>query len=200
MFSKSAELYDKIYFEFKDYKAETQKIVEIIAREHSSARALLDVACGTGEHARILHDQHGYEVDGIDLNLIKGRPVPTFKDGAPKTTQILAMAPAIKGEEDHSGGHRLINAPLQEAKDVMGDKLVEENNIDTYGEAVLKEKQPEDKNDWLYTLYGNSAIVVFTRGDGTVFNAGTATWVRGLQENDFYTEQITRNVLNKLSR
>ena len=66
MFSKSAELYDQIYFEFKDYKAEAQRISELLAGEHSSARTLLDVACGTGEHARILRDQYGFEVDGID--------------------------------------------------------------------------------------------------------------------------------------
>ncbi len=68
MFSKSAELYDKIYFEFKDYKAEAQKINDLLTSEHSSARTLLDVACGTGEHARILPDQHGFKVDGIDLD------------------------------------------------------------------------------------------------------------------------------------
>ena len=68
MFSKSAELYDKIYFEFKDYKTETQRINEFLTREHSSARTILDVACGTGEHAKILCDQYGFEVDGIDLD------------------------------------------------------------------------------------------------------------------------------------
>lgn len=51
MFSKSAELYDQIYLEFKDYKAEAQRISELLAGEHPSARTLLDVACGTGEHA-----------------------------------------------------------------------------------------------------------------------------------------------------
>jgi SAM-dependent methyltransferase len=68
VFSKSAELYDKIYFEFKDYEAEARKISELITREHPSARILLDVACGSGEHARILRGQHGFEVDGIDLD------------------------------------------------------------------------------------------------------------------------------------
>ena len=67
MFTKSAEFYDKIYFKFKDYEAEAQKISELIARENPSARTILDVACGTGEHARILREQHGFEVDGIDL-------------------------------------------------------------------------------------------------------------------------------------
>ena len=68
MFSKSAELYDKIYFEFKDYEAEAQMINESINRENPSARTILDVACGTGEHARILREKYGFDVDGIDLN------------------------------------------------------------------------------------------------------------------------------------
>ena len=68
MFSKSAELYDEIYLKLKDYEAEAQKISDLITRENPSARTILDVACGTGEHAQILRDQHGFEVDGIDLD------------------------------------------------------------------------------------------------------------------------------------
>ena len=68
MFSKSAGLYDKIYLEFKDFEAEAQKISELITREHPSALTILDVACGTGEHARVLREQYRFEVDGIDLD------------------------------------------------------------------------------------------------------------------------------------
>ena len=68
MFSKSAEFYDKIYFKFKDYSAEAQKIAEIIHQEHPLTKTILDVACGTGEHAKILHNTHGFEVEGIDLD------------------------------------------------------------------------------------------------------------------------------------
>jgi SAM-dependent methyltransferase len=68
MFSKSAELYDRIYFEFKDYETEARKINERIQSELPFAQTLLDVACGTGEHAKKLCSQYGYRVDGIDLN------------------------------------------------------------------------------------------------------------------------------------
>ena len=68
MFSKSAKLYDRIYFKFNDYENEARKINERIQSEHPFARTLLDVACGTGEHAKILCGQYDYRVDGIDLN------------------------------------------------------------------------------------------------------------------------------------
>ena len=71
MFSESADLYDLIYSSFKDYSTEARQVAEIIRREHPSARTLLDVACGTGEHARLLMEQFGFDVEGLDLD-------PTF--------------------------------------------------------------------------------------------------------------------------
>ena len=68
MFSASAELYDLVYSGFKDYATETSELAAIIRREHPVARTVLDVACGTGEHARRLTDDYGYEVDGLDLD------------------------------------------------------------------------------------------------------------------------------------
>lgn len=67
MFSASAELYDLIYSSFKDYPAEARQLVGVIRRAHPAARTVLDVACGTAEHARLLTEEHGYEVDGLDL-------------------------------------------------------------------------------------------------------------------------------------
>ncbi|NNE67503.1 MAG: class I SAM-dependent methyltransferase [Pyrinomonadaceae bacterium] len=67
MFDKSFEYYDRIYREFKDYHAEAKKIDEIIKQKKPDAKSILDVACGTGEHAHILTEQYGYNVDGIDI-------------------------------------------------------------------------------------------------------------------------------------
>ena len=67
-FSKSAEYYDAIYFAFKDYALDAAEIADRIRALQPSARTLLDVACGTGEHARLLRNAHGFEVDGIDIN------------------------------------------------------------------------------------------------------------------------------------
>jgi len=64
MFSKTAEFYDLVY-SFKNYDAEAATIKELIRAEHSTARSILDIACGTGEHARFLAKD--FAVDGIDL-------------------------------------------------------------------------------------------------------------------------------------
>ena len=68
MFAESAELYDAIYFGFKDYVAEAADIARRIRQEHPEARTVLDVACGTGEHARLLVATHGFQVGGVDIN------------------------------------------------------------------------------------------------------------------------------------
>lgn len=68
MFSQSAEHYDRIYGAFKNYSEEAAKIAALIKEKHPSARTVLDVGCGTGEHARQLIEKFGYGVDGIDLD------------------------------------------------------------------------------------------------------------------------------------
>lgn len=67
MFSRSADLYDLIYRQFKDYAEESRRIARLLERVHPGGKSVLDVACGTGEHARHLADDHGYRVDGLDV-------------------------------------------------------------------------------------------------------------------------------------
>lgn len=64
----SAALYDRIYTPIKDYSAEAGQVATLIRRARPRCRTLLDVACGTAEHARVLRDVHGFEVDGVDLD------------------------------------------------------------------------------------------------------------------------------------
>jgi SAM-dependent methyltransferase len=61
-------LYDLIYKSMKDYSAEAGQIAELIRRARPHCRTLLDVGCGTGEHARLLGEVHGFEVDGVDID------------------------------------------------------------------------------------------------------------------------------------
>jgi SAM-dependent methyltransferase len=67
MFDASAEFYDTIYGAFKDYKAEATKIANLLRAIDPKYKTVLDVGCGTGEHARLL-TQAGFIVDGVDIN------------------------------------------------------------------------------------------------------------------------------------
>lgn len=64
MFTKTIEYYDLVYA-FKHYDEEANKIRALIRQEHPTASTVLDVACGTGEHAKFLADD--FHVDGLDL-------------------------------------------------------------------------------------------------------------------------------------
>jgi SAM-dependent methyltransferase len=68
VFSASAELYDLIYAGFKDYPAEAAQVARLIREANPGATRVLDVACGTAEHARLLTVDHGFMVDGLDLD------------------------------------------------------------------------------------------------------------------------------------
>jgi SAM-dependent methyltransferase len=67
MFDASAEYYDLLYSTFKDYAAETAAMTALLRRLNPHCRTVLDVACGTGEHAKRLAAD-GFEVDGLDLS------------------------------------------------------------------------------------------------------------------------------------
>ena len=68
MFSKSAKFYNALYGSMgKDYIAEAQKMHQFIQQyKRSPGDTLLEVACGTGLHASVLHKF--YRVEGLDLD------------------------------------------------------------------------------------------------------------------------------------
>jgi SAM-dependent methyltransferase len=68
MFDASAEYYDLIYGSFKDYAREATQIAGVLRQNTPGCRTVLDVACGTGEHARLLAAE-GFSVDGVDLSV-----------------------------------------------------------------------------------------------------------------------------------
>lgn len=67
MFTESAEWYDAIY-SFKDYASEAAQIAALVRSVQPDAFTVLDAACGTGEHARLLAERHAFGVDGLDLD------------------------------------------------------------------------------------------------------------------------------------
>src|SRR5688572_19044999 len=66
MFNASAEYYDLIYSAFKDYAGEVAQVAALLRRANPYGRTVLDVGCGTGEHARLLAAD-GFVVDGLDV-------------------------------------------------------------------------------------------------------------------------------------
>jgi SAM-dependent methyltransferase len=67
MFHFSSQFYDLIYSTIKDYSSEAKQIAGLLRRLHPQCETVLDVACGTGEHVRLLAAE-GFNVDGLDLD------------------------------------------------------------------------------------------------------------------------------------
>lgn len=121
-----------------------------------------------------------YEVDGVEYTFRHGLPYPTYEDGVPQGTEILALSPAVHDEEMHDGeGFRYYikdDGAARRTKALCGDDSPQ---------AIERYK------------YGCGVIVSFSRGKGEVFTAGSCEWIMGLTRNCAYTQGITRNVLNR---
>lgn len=132
-----------------------------------------------GDALGLAHEIVAYEVDGCELTTEAGRPVPTHRDGAPDTLEVLASAPAhlwTKGEQPSRYAHEPGEAePIAMA--IYGDGW--RGHVEEF-------------------LYGHAVVGCFTtEAGGTVFNAGCTDWSYGLNDPDVAT--VTRNVLRRLS-
>ncbi|MEO7369339.1 MAG: N,N-dimethylformamidase beta subunit family domain-containing protein, partial [Ilumatobacteraceae bacterium] len=128
----------------------------------------------------------GYEVDGCELTMINGDPVPTYADGTPDGLEVLGTAPArlISITEDHC------EAPvaLWAGVDPPGD-------LEFVAGALFGSATPENV---ARIAHNNAVMAMFTKGTGKVFNAGTTDWSCGLDE-DPLMQQVTRNVIKWLT-
>jgi hypothetical protein len=120
-----------------------------------------------------------YEVDGVELTLGDGLPVPTGSDGAPDGLEILATAPA-----------RLWSQEEQPSRYSHEPGELENTAMAVFGPGW---------RDQVHRVTNNHACIgVFTKpGGGTVFNAGVTDWTCGLGDPD--VARVTRNVLDRLS-
>jgi hypothetical protein len=128
----------------------------------------------------------GYEVDGCAFTLDRGLPVPTHEDGAPADLTILATAPARLLSQTDT--YSEIPKALWADPDGPGD-------LEGVATGLFGDASPENKAK---IAHGSAVIGCFTRGAGTVFNAGSADWCYGLDQ-DPLIQQVTRNVLTRLS-
>jgi N,N-dimethylformamidase beta subunit-like, C-terminal len=126
-----------------------------------------------------------YEVDGVNYTFRKGLPYPTFDDGAPASLEIIGLCPAVAYEEDRFQG----SVPL-------GDPPGSLSGLPDLPEGLRSEHDAGGRRP----RYGSGMMASFTRGAGTVFNAGASQWVAGLVHQDWFVERITRNVLDRFSR
>ncbi len=123
----------------------------------------------------------GYEVDGCELEIADGVPVPTHTDGAPDTLEVLATAPARLWAQDEQPS-RYAHEP--------GEL-----------EHVAKVLFGEDWQEQVHRIANNHAVVgcFDVPAGGTVFNAGCTDWTYGIEGGDPDVRRVTRNVLERLS-
>jgi hypothetical protein len=123
----------------------------------------------------------GYEVDGCELAMVDGLPVPTHLDGAPDTLEVLATAPAKLWSQDEQPS-RYAHEPGE----------LEHVAMVLFGEGW---------SDEVRRIASNHAVVgcFDIPGGGTVFNAGCTDWTYGIDGGDRDLQRITRNVLERLS-
>ncbi|MCU1359245.1 MAG: hypothetical protein JWN99_534, partial [Ilumatobacteraceae bacterium] len=125
----------------------------------------------------------GYECDGCDLQLVDGVPTPTGADGCPLDTVVLATAPASP----------FTRATAQ--RPVADDALPE---VEFHAWRVLGSHDA----DTARRLENGHAVLAVRDGQlsrGTVVASGCTDWVWGLTGQDPQIEQITRNIIHRLS-
>ncbi|UCD83092.1 MAG: class I SAM-dependent methyltransferase [Desulfobacterales bacterium] len=107
MFDRYAHYYDLLYHE-KDYRAEASYIDQLIKNHHHRhSKTVLDLGCGTGNHALCLAEK-GYEVTGIDASAV---------NIASAIAKCSTMSPGMRGLHFREGDIR--NVRLEQKFDVV---------------------------------------------------------------------------------
>ncbi|MEM9463910.1 MAG: N,N-dimethylformamidase beta subunit family domain-containing protein [Actinomycetota bacterium] len=126
----------------------------------------------------------GYEVDGCALEWVDGRPLPTHEDGAPETLRILATAPArLMSITDD-----VCEPPPLLWNDLSPPGELEEMALVLFGDM--------SERSVARIARGHAVMATFARGAGEVFNAGSADWAYGL-DDDAGIQRVTANVLRR---
>jgi len=125
----------------------------------------------------------GYECDGCAFTYRDGLPHPTGEDGTPLDFEILGTAPAAHFTRDTSARPPKPNEPSE---------------IEFIASRLFNSREPAVIER---IGAGHAVLGTYTSaGGGTVVTSGSTDWAHGLAGRDPQVEQITRNVLDRLSR
>jgi hypothetical protein len=131
-----------------------------------------------GGPARIV----GYEVDGCELTMRNGDPVPTYADHTPSNFEVLATAPARLLSITETASE--VPAALWASTDPPGD-------LEGVATMLFGSASPEN----VARIAHNHAVMgTFTRGRGRVVNVGTTDWAYGL-DTDPLVQRVTENIM-----
>ena len=125
----------------------------------------------------------GYECDDCELRLVDGVPEPTGADGCPPGTVVLATAPAspfTRATAQRPVPDDALSEVEFHAWRVLGSSDAATARRLEAGHAVFAVRDGED-------------------GRGTVVSSGSTDWAWGLTGADPAIEQITRNLINRLT-
>jgi len=124
----------------------------------------------------------GYECDGCAFTYDDGLPVPTGEDGTPANFEILGTAPAA-----HFTRETATRPPAPG----------EPSELEFIAARLFGTREPEAAER---IRHGHAVLGTYTSpGGGTVITSGSTDWAHGLTGHSPQIEQITRNILDRLT-
>ncbi|HEY7045486.1 MAG TPA: N,N-dimethylformamidase beta subunit family domain-containing protein [Nocardioidaceae bacterium] len=128
----------------------------------------------------------GYEVDGCELTVVNGDPVPTYNDSTPAGFEVLGTAPA-----------RLLSVTTttSEIPPALWANTDPPGDLEGVAAALFGSASPEN----VARIAHNHAVMgTFEKGRGRVVHTGTTDWAFGL-DRDPLVQQVTGNILRWLA-
>ena len=124
----------------------------------------------------------GYECDGCAFTYVDGLPYPTGEDGTPASFTILGSAPAAHFTRTTAARPPKPTEPAE-------DEFLAARLFGTRDAAAVER-----------ISHGHAILGTYTSAaGGTAITSGSTDWAHGLANRDEQVEQITRNILTRLS-
>ena len=124
----------------------------------------------------------GYECDGCAFTYRDGLPYPTGEDGTPESFEILGTCPTRH---------------FTHATSPRPPKAGEPSELEYLAARVFGTRDPAAVER---IRHGHAVLGAYTNDAGaTVVTSGSTDWAHGLAGREPQIEQVTRNVLNRLS-